>query len=1442
MDQPLSDYIALNRRFRPHDETCRADDAAAESYLSFWGRSELKGWPQLLAMPGVHVVLGEAGSGRTYEFRARVQSLRSEGQEAYFLSLHKLASMELSQIMDADERQRLSSCLEKNHDAWFFLDAVDESKLQSVSQFREALDKFAALIRPGRGQAKVFISSRVKDWLPVTDRKHVIEALGIHGAAPVNDEEADGDKADGQAKKEAVVHVWTIAPLDKEQVKRYVEGRQVNDSDQFIQAVDAAYAWELAARPLDVNLLASYWITHHTIGRPAEMYEHLITEQLKERPTKTEYERKYPLEPGRAREGAEALAAATILCRRLDFRIEDETHANGGGLDAHACLPVDWSSLALHALLSRPLFDAAIYGSTRFHHRGFAEYLAARWLMRLLQHECSIEEILGLLFDSSRGQWRARQSRLPVAVWLACLGVAPWVHEIRQRLLETAPEAFFRYGDPSLLSIQFKESILDAVTQRYQGRENVRFEISEVALSRMGEPALAAALIRHLESPTVSAALKTEYTKLVRAGRIHAAVPVLLNLLRQADPDSYFTAHILWAMEELGNAQQKRDVAEWSLGLPVIDESTFGNVFDLLFPELLSPVEMRTLLTKIPASSEVSTSLTYKLERGSKALPGIEQVRQFLDMMVSLMELSPCHDRSAVSIQYAWLGSSARCLLRTLLKATCLNAAESTSSARALWICTQSEVSGCFEYDGATSDKEDVELHVLSERHPVVRQQAFWLHYLQERLQDNQRLPSHTSSWVWDYHLHFGRPQDGDFEWVCQELQTTPERRAAVLWLAIDFWIAGGRKRSVKKRILACIRGDAELENELAKSSRPLWLGRLKAWWTRQSYHNGFRNRYWWRNRWKKVKEFYYSKFKNPLWLWWHLKGIRQGKLRGTLDRLLRHCNSDSSHWVRKDWRSLTRKYGCKVTEATQQGCIAVWKDFNPANDAEVTDWLVIGLTGLQHLWQTGQVRFGEWTVSVAEKATRYAIRELNGFSDWLPELAEHHPQAVIRVIEQRMDHEWPLAEGNRGIRIVDRLLWHKSNLGRLLVPSVMRKLQVGDPPGSEGLQSVISLLAVHSDTSHVAFADLAAARTGLYSVNASQHHLWLMLWFQTDTPAALDYFERLVSEGSFTEERATQEAVLICAGLDDRLDRKSLIPSPDYTEADVAERFIRWVHHWVRVESDIHHGSGSYTPTTRDDAQMFRGRLVSALAENANVEAEAVLLSLMNAPELQNQRDYLLHLHERQSKRIADGQPWRENAVRAFQTQHLAEPQSAADLFAVGCRRLHEIKKRVERPFEHASRDFVRADSDEAVVRRYLAMRLSELSHGYYKAPQEAVIRAELRPDIRLESPTISGAVPIEVKIADERTINELVADLQGQLVSDYLSNHSSRHGIFVVGLVGRRPNGWQHPTTREILDFEQMIAYLRERAVALLGEAGRALGLEVVGIDFRLPASSRN
>jgi len=236
--------------------------------------------------------------------------------------------------------------------AFFFLDSVDEAKIRRQTDFYAALDKVVAGIGElAIGRACVFISSRISEWQPETDLHEVLSHFSI------------GSRADSSPTEDAPIRVVQIMPLDRGRVRTFAERRGIGNPDRFVEELDNRYAWEFARRPVDVIDLVEFWMEHGRLGSLTEIIEHDVTMKLRET---TQRRTNFPLSEAKAREGAEALAIATILCKRQQFKVPDDAYKASDALDAAICLPADWVPAHVAALLSRPLFDSATYGQVRF--------------------------------------------------------------------------------------------------------------------------------------------------------------------------------------------------------------------------------------------------------------------------------------------------------------------------------------------------------------------------------------------------------------------------------------------------------------------------------------------------------------------------------------------------------------------------------------------------------------------------------------------------------------------------------------------------------------------------------------------------------------------------------------------------------------------------------------------------------------------------------------------------------------------------------------------------------------------------------------------------------------------------------------------------------------------------------------------------------------------
>jgi len=131
----MDDYIDLNRRFTPLPEDSDSERLALESYAaSITGERTDKDWSDLLELPRV-VILGEPGSGKSRELQERADRIAAAGQPAFCLDLRRLIRESVEDILGRDHAGGFRDWLEGRTLGWFFLDSVDESRLQAPKDF-----------------------------------------------------------------------------------------------------------------------------------------------------------------------------------------------------------------------------------------------------------------------------------------------------------------------------------------------------------------------------------------------------------------------------------------------------------------------------------------------------------------------------------------------------------------------------------------------------------------------------------------------------------------------------------------------------------------------------------------------------------------------------------------------------------------------------------------------------------------------------------------------------------------------------------------------------------------------------------------------------------------------------------------------------------------------------------------------------------------------------------------------------------------------------------------------------------------------------------------------------------------------------------------------------------------------------------------------------------
>ena len=447
-----NDPVPLVRRFSP--VAASPSDSDQRQIQGLFGfRSRPATW-EVLDKRYRSVVLAEAGAGKTFEMLGRAAYVEHQGHHAFFIRIEDIRD-DFQYSFDVGSAEAFEQWRRSQDDAWFYLDSVDEARLENPRAFERAIRRFSREIRKAQHRAHVCISSRPYAWRARSDYLMVNRHLPLpkqhSGAAGEDLETTDASEPHNG------LEIFVLEPLDEEEIRLFAEHRSVPDVDRLIDDLERTNLMDLAERPFDLEAILDKWTSDEALGSRSEMLHHNVEMRLKDSHN-PERARRQPLNLEQALAGSRRLAAAVVLTGESGIQVPDSTQARGG-VDAEAVLR-EWDPKGVHALLERGIFNDVIYGAVRFRHREVREYLAAGWFSELLRKGRSRHAIESLFFREQYGH-KFISPRLRV--------VLPWLMlddgGIRDRILKVHPEIALEGGDPVRLPLPIRKKILSDVVE-----------------------------------------------------------------------------------------------------------------------------------------------------------------------------------------------------------------------------------------------------------------------------------------------------------------------------------------------------------------------------------------------------------------------------------------------------------------------------------------------------------------------------------------------------------------------------------------------------------------------------------------------------------------------------------------------------------------------------------------------------------------------------------------------------------------------------------------------------------------------------------------------------------------------------------------------------------------------------------------------------------------
>ena len=1413
----------MNRTFKALRTPSSKDDAFELSWGERFDDSGIS-WDQLLKSQRI-LIVSEAGAGKTYECESKAEELFTRGEPAFFLSLESVASSGVVATLFGDERTRFNDWLASSSQvAYFFLDSIDELQLVHRS-FKDALRRFAHEIRGALGRATVVITARP---VPI-DRQAFRDILPV--PAPVRQEDSQDEfiriAMDEPSKTKddspPAIREVELLPLTGPQIIEFARSRGVENPEALLTAIDAKHAREFARKPQDLIELCDDWREHGVLRAHFEQIQSHVRARLAARPERRE---KAELPPAKAQTGAQRLALAVILSRRLTIR-----YSAGSDGDATGAAPIDprelltdWGPNEVLTLLERPIFVEGGYGRVRFHHRSVMEFLAARQIHNLIEAGLLVQSAAcRMLFGlTGSNETILRPSMRPVAAWLALLRP-----DMFERVVNIEPDCLLTQGDPESLTDLQRERALLGFVARYGKGQWRGLEVPNLQVARLAQLGLAGTVQSAWAAGVKAPEVRELLLRLVSAGRMQGCANLVAHVAADASCSDRERFEALLALAALRDSRLAPMVDAIVTLAPGWSERLARWVGTMLYPEHVTDAQLVQLLAR--ARSE-------KRDRGGYA-DSVARVIQRADLSQARLEaLLPDVlrlTRGGLSpVDEEFQEADGRLEMSSILLALCLRLLELGSVSETL---IEASVLARRTADASSGlSKGKTGLSALLDALPTDwRPRVFGADLVcVESLGGDRSARYRLVRIVYEGALNYTLERDG--VWVQAALADTeasPERRSVLLRLAAHLFAIGGDLKDDLNALRVAVADSTALTEELnliVASSEPSAEFMKMQEEQRKRQERQAKKRADEKDAWALIRRELAER--PALALGPGRKDSTMWNLWLVLRKLGR--NGDEGRW---DRTFLTSQFGGDVTDRLRLALMAYWRSLRPTvrcerRLGEENTYLVVWSIGLMGIY--AEAEDPQWATKLspveAELAARYALLELNGLPSWLGSLAKAHPTAVEAVVGAEMLDELLDSSGDAGWHsmVLQSLRNGTQDIAQLLLPRLVGWLawsgstlmQLPHSPSNEQkLSQVVRVLLAHAGPEvkgpleELAATQVRAAGTGPYLL------FWLPVLFAL---APLRGVESMLPVLAALPMEPNGAAVHIVGSL---FNERTGSGSTDWAAKLAPAQLLRLTlefHRHVRSEDDLVHDT-VYSPGLRDAAEDGRRYIFDALMKASGPEALSAKLALAADPLFEHLRDRIATLAQERLAAEIDSSAWAPTEVATVLARKELSPKTTTDMAQLLVDRLDDLQELLLK--DTGPRAGWALIDDENTLRPMIARELEVASREAYTVDQEAVTADGKETDIRLRA--VSGyQATIELKVGEKgRSARELCDTIDDQLVKKYMAHRGARTGCLLVS-VSNPARHWQHPDTGERIDRFGLQALLQKKA----DEAQQRLGGE--------------
>lgn len=1447
----LKSYIQLDRQFSllPRNKTDEYFEYQSESIYS----DKLQ-WESLL-LEYRTVILAEAGAGKTTELKQQAGKLIEEGKFSFFIRIEDIDN-DFIESFEVGNEDSFDEWLLSTDEAWFFLDSVDEARLESPRQFDKAIRKFARQIKSGAHRCHIYISSRPYSWRFREDEE--LLNYNLLYSVPKNDNNdqlgeivSNSLREDNQNNLQdqnllysqenlnieqinSSLRVYTLCPLNTSQIEQFCSVKSVENTKLFLEEIQKYNLISLAERPFDLENMILKWKDDKELGSRTKIIQHniyscLLDKHNEDRPIKVK------ISQNELEEGAQRIASIVTLTGKASIRVPNSPN-NNECLDASELLP-EWDKGNINHLINSAIFNDVIYDAVRFRHREIREFLTAQWFKKLLNTDNRLG-IEALFMREQFGEQVITPLLRPILPWLIL-----YDEKLRYKILQIQPEIAFEGGDFFQLTLTDREKFLEKLVDKIASSQGYHRMIHNDDIARIASKDIENKTDILIQQYSSNKDVIFFLARLVWKGKMTKCLSSLFPIALDIDNDVHTRAVCVRAIMDCSDSEGQIEI--WRKLNEFTVELDHGVLVELIAHVEPDAEIIQLLLTSLEKANQPKkyepSGLMQILVRFLEECDEISSF-QLLKGLVTLLFTKPFYQNEYcyISEKYSWL---VKITLKTVIHLLKLKSI----------LMLDPQVIAVLIHVRALEYKQDFvesyEYSISDEKHELERIIPMWqelndqLYWQSIETVRNYQNASIDDDWSISWMGHFWSFDINDFERLVGCIQTKPlmDDKSIAFNRAFQIYSQSDKPEWMLQQLKNISTEYPMLGERLSlwlnpppreKSDKALELEEKREIRKREIAEKDQQKKLA-REKWiKSLKE-------NPDQLMISYDSIA-GNFTNNHIWLMYECKvnpDDYTSWGTKyiNWKALKIEFGEQVARKYYDEITQFWRIYKPKLNSEeniekgsIPYELVFGLTGLEIEARENQNFPNNLNVNEVETALRYITWEMNGFPTWFEKMYRTFPIETRSALMKEVIWALQNSEEHLLSNVLYTAQWLHSDLALEILNSI---LENKIPLLGNTRKYTLGIL-LNGDIKPEDFSKLALEVLGQDGIK--DQAFWYALLVDSDPELGIEFLEKWL--GELPKEEAELVAQIFITNLMNhgRADQfaingragRGIIRTAKYLK-----QLYLIIHRYIKTEDDIDRSNGDvYSPTLRDNAQDSRYLIFQYLSEIADSESYHAIKELANQESDYSRAIWMHQVAHRIATSCGNLDSFSIDQVLGLEQSAIIDPKNHKELFDLALLKISALKDWLENG-DTSSYSTWQKVKKETEMRILIAGQLDKEAQGKYTISQEDEKANGQRPDISFNKPNITS-VPVELKILDKDWNGKNLCErLRNQLIGDYLREENAGCGIFLL-VAQNIKKGWNINGKR--VSLSELENVLQEYWHSIAHEWTKIDSIKVIVIDL--------